>query len=112
MVISCQDLTISYPNDLTTLFLLDLVTHVTMAHIHILAAHALFVVTPLINLLWREIYQTVLNNHILKINGKFVRNDIIIYYNESLGLSCDINGHFIDPPMSPPPHWPSNDPDD
>ena len=64
MVISCQDLTISYPNDLTTLFLLDLVTHVTMAHIHILAAHALFVVTPLINLLWREIYQTVLNNHI------------------------------------------------
>ena len=63
MVISCQDLTISYPSDLTTLFLLDLVTHITMAHIHILAAHMLFLVTPLIDLPWRAIHQTVLNDH-------------------------------------------------
>ena len=40
-----------------------------------------------------------------KINGKFIWNYIIT-------LPCYINGNFIDPPMLPPPYWPSSNPDD
>ena len=98
-------MTISYPWDQTN--------HTKMAHIYLLVAQVQPMIITLIYLQLMAGNQTVLHGHItLKSTVclfKLLSHHIIT--NEFSGIPCDANGSYIDPSMPPPPHHPTDDPD-
>ena len=86
----------------------------TVACICLLAAQAQLMAVPLIHLQLMVVHRTVLSSHItlksmVHLFPCVSRHTVT---DEFLGMPCDTNGNYLDPSMPPPPHHPTDDPDD